>query len=598
MKVGLSERSGETEKISENNVITALLDGLIDALSPVESQSSSIVNRIVRLRDRVQDNRFQLAVLGQFKRGKSTLLNALLGEEILPTSVLPLTSIPTYISWGKQRGARVYFQDEQPPEHMETADQNSIKDFLSLYVTEKENPENRRGVSHVEVTHPAPILARGVALIDTPGIGSTFRHNTSTTLAFLPQCDAALFVTSPDPPITEAEVEFLESVQAHAARLFIVLNKVDHIDPSDRPKAIRFLADVLKEKFDGAVPPPIFPVSAQHGLRAQMDEDRAGWEESGMAALERHLTEFLIRDKERTLMIATAGKAVALADEAILQLDLSIRSLSLPISALEEKIRSFQQTIEDVKRERQIADDLLKGERLRLLDFLEAQAEELRREGKRYFSDILDNALKNTTDENSLREQVSTTIPEFFASRCDALAKRFATRVSDALAPHRERAEALLERLRRSAAELFEIPYEPAQQLSEFKLVQRPYWVTQTYSTSFIPNPARLVERFVPTRVRLERIRRRILDEIETLVLHNVENLRVTTRESLERTLREFKSKLNARFDETLAATQGAIAAAKQKREEAEDVADEIAQLEKIKGQVLAVKARLNKVKQ
>ncbi len=597
MKVGLSERSGEIGKISGNDGITPLLDEFIDVLSPVVNQNSSTVDRIVQLRDRVQNDRFQLAVLGQFKRGKSTLLNALLGEEILPTSILPLTSIPTYISWGKQRGAKVYFQDGQPTEHIEASDQNAIKEFLAIYVTEKENPENRRGVSYVEVTHPASILARGVVLIDTPGIGSTFRHNTSTTLSFLPQCDAALFVTSPDPPITEAEVEFLESVRAHAARLFIVLNKIDHIDPSDRQEATRFLAEVLQKKFDETASPPIFPISAQRGLRARLNNDRTGWKESGMSALEHHLTEFLIRDKERTLMIAAAGKAAALADEAALQLDLTVRSLSLPISTLEEKINSFQRTIDAVKRERQLADDLLRGERLRLLDFLEAQAEELRCEGKKYLGDILDNALKSTTDENSLREQVSTAIPQFFASRCDALAKRFATRVSNALTPHRERAEELLERLRMSAAELFDVPYKPAQQLSEFKLIQRPYWVTQTYSTSFIPNPARLVDRFVPMRVRLERIRARLLDEIETLVLHNVENLRVTTRESLERTLREFRNNLNARFDETLAATQGAIAAAKQKREEVGDVTDEIARLEEAKNRILMVKAHLDKIK-
>ncbi len=595
MEVRLSERTEEAEKPSGKGRLPSLIDELVEALTPLGGGFSPIVERLARLRARVREDRFQLAVLGQFKRGKSTILNALLGEEILPTSVLPLTAIPTYISWGEDRRITVFFQNGQPPECLETDDQTAIRDFLAHYVTERENPENRREVSHVEVMHPAPILARGVVLIDTPGIGSTFRHNTSTTLSFLPQCDAALFVTSSDPPLTEAEAEFLESVQAHAARLFVVLNKIDHLSPTERREAVQFLADVLTEKLGAAAPPPIFPVSARHGLRAQLSGDRTGWEASGMSALERHLTDFLIRDKEQTLMIAAARKTTALIDEALLQLDISIRSLSLPISALEEKMASFQTTIADVKRERQIATDLLAGERLRLLDFLEAQAEELRRAGKEHLGGILNDALGETTDENALREKVAAAIPGFFASQCDALAKRFVTRVSEALRPHRERAEALLERLRRSAAELFEIPYQPVQDLGEFRLVQRPYWVTQTYSTSFIPNPARLVDRFVPARVRMERIRARLSDEIETLVLHNVENLRVTTRESLERTLREFKSRLDARFDDTIAATQGAIAAAKRKRAEAESVAGEIDRLRRIKERLIGVKARLSK---
>jgi len=596
MEVRLSERTEETGQAPGKGALPPLIDELVETLTPLEGGFSPIVDRLTRLRSRVLEERFQLAVLGQFKRGKSTLLNALLGEEILPTSFLPLTAIPTYISWGKRRTATVFFQDGQPPQCTETDDQIVLKEFLARYVTERENPENRRGVSHVEVTHPAPILARGVVLIDTPGIGSTFRHNTSTTLAFLPQCDAALFVTSPDPPLTEVEAEFLESVQTHAARLFVVLNKVDHLDPADRGEAVRFLADALAERLDGSASPQIFPISARRGLQAQLSGDRTGWEESGMSALERHLTDFLIHDKERTLTIAAAGKAAALVDEAVLQLDLSIRSLSLPISTLEEKIAAFQDTIADVEQERRIAADLLSGERLRLLDFLEAQAEELRRAGKEHLEGVLNEGLRETTDESILREKVGAAIPGFFASQCDALAKRFITRVSDALHPHRERAEALLERLRRSAAELFEIPYRPAQESEEFRLIQRPYWMTQTYSTSFIPNPARLVDRFVPARVRVERIRTRLSDEIETLVLHNVENLRVTTRESLERTLREFKSRLNARFDETLAATQGAIAAAKRKRSEAGSTVEEIARLKGIRERIFEVKERMAKV--
>ena len=82
----------------------------------------------------------------------------------------------------------MYFEDGRAPEECASEE---LRAFLARYVTEKENPENRRGVARVEVAHPASILARGVVLIDTPGIGSTFRHNTSTTLSFLPQCDAA-----------------------------------------------------------------------------------------------------------------------------------------------------------------------------------------------------------------------------------------------------------------------------------------------------------------------------------------------------------------------------------------------------------------------
>lgn len=578
-----------SERVQEK--LAVLIRSVAEEAAALGEGGRPIVRRLSQLERRLTKERFQLAVLGQFKRGKSTLLNALLGEEILPTSVLPLTAIPTYISWGEKRSATVHFEGSRVPERIETDDPTVLRGFLSRYVTEKENPENRREVDRVEVKHPAAILARGVVLIDTPGIGSTLRHNTTTTLSFLPQCDAALFVTASDPPITEVEAKFLESVQAHVARLFIVLNKIDHLDSTEQEEAVRFLEGELSDHLVRT--PKIIPVSARRGLNARITQDAVGWEESGMSVLERHLTDFLIHDKEQAFAHAAAQKGAGLADEAILQLDLSIRSLSLPFFSLEEKLAVFQKTIEDVKHERQIAADLLRGERRRLLEHLEEQAERLRREAKEYLIGVLDKGLKKTTNENTLRKEVASVIPGFFTSHCDALAKGFAERVAATLRPHQERAEVLTERLRRSAAELFDVPYQPASSSSEFKLAQRPYWVTRTYSTSFIPNPMRLVDRLVPMRVRTERIRARLAEEIETLVLHNVENLRVTTRESLERTLREFTSQLNARFDETLAATQGAIDAAVRKREEAGDVSTEIARLERIKARILRLKERL-----
>ena len=89
------------------------------------------------------------------------------------------------------------------------------------FVTENSNPKNLKGVLQVEITHPAAIL-RDVVLIDTPGIGSTYRHNTEATMNFLPQCDAALFVISADPPIMEVEVTFLKEIRSRAAQVFLV----------------------------------------------------------------------------------------------------------------------------------------------------------------------------------------------------------------------------------------------------------------------------------------------------------------------------------------------------------------------------------------
>lgn len=169
---------------------------VVDAAGP---SYISYREKLGALKQRLEEKRFHLAVLGQFKRGKSTLLNALLGDDVLPTSVIPLTSIPTFVEYGPELKAKVVMQSSEDGEVFAGESACQLAEFLSDYVTEERNPSNRRGVRDVEVEHPSPILRRGVVLIDTPGIGSTFRHTTEATLNFLPQCDAALFIVSLSP---------------------------------------------------------------------------------------------------------------------------------------------------------------------------------------------------------------------------------------------------------------------------------------------------------------------------------------------------------------------------------------------------------------
>src|SRR5581483_10495275 len=118
--------------------------------------------------DRLRTNELTVLVAGQFKRGKSTFINALLGEELLPTGALPLTSVATMIHYGESAKAIVGFRDGGSMQ-IAAAD-------IGRYVTEAENPENRLRVARVDVELPVELL-RGVRLVDTPGIASTFVHN-------------------------------------------------------------------------------------------------------------------------------------------------------------------------------------------------------------------------------------------------------------------------------------------------------------------------------------------------------------------------------------------------------------------------------------
>ena len=190
---------------------------------------------------------------------------------------------------------------------------------LLLYVSEAENPHNIKGVFQVEVAHPSPILDKGVVLIDTPGIGSTFQHNTEMTFKFLSQCDAALFLISADPPITGTEVTFLREVKKHVPKLFFVLNKVDYLDENELAEAIDFFKKVLQEQAGSGQTVQVFPVSAKQGLIARQTGNATLWEKSGLSEISDHLVNFLAHEKNRVLRDAIARKVLDLLADSQLQ---------------------------------------------------------------------------------------------------------------------------------------------------------------------------------------------------------------------------------------------------------------------------------------
>lgn len=139
------------------------------------------------------EDRFNLAVVGQFKRGKSTLMNAVIGRNLLPTGFLPLTSAITTLCYGSAERVLLRRQGWTWEQEVPLAQ-------LADFITEHGSPGNEKRLIEARVELPLPFLRRGLHFIDTPGIGSARHENTATTYAFLPQMDAVIFVTSVEVP--------------------------------------------------------------------------------------------------------------------------------------------------------------------------------------------------------------------------------------------------------------------------------------------------------------------------------------------------------------------------------------------------------------
>jgi GTPase Era involved in 16S rRNA processing len=532
--------------------------------------------RVAELQERLSAERFHLAVLGQFKRGKSTLLNALLGEPLLPTAVVPLTSIPTLLYAGKTRVVRVFFHGGRQAVFSDLP-REQASEVLARHVTEKGNPGNQLEVAHVEVEHPSSLLSAGVVLIDTPGIGSTLRHNTEATLNFLPQCDAALFVVSADPPMTEVERDFLKAVRDKVAKLCFVMNKIDYLSEDELADTLVFLEKILKE-LDFPKTPPIFKVSARQGIAARVREDPRGWRESGLEQLQTYLFDFLSREKLRTLQTAIAKKAVAIVADTTLHISLQRCSLQLSHQEVKQRIAIFDDKVKEIEQEKIKLGDLLAGDKKRTVELLENLAQTLRTDARRHLAGVATQALQE--DENPAmmeplaRDRIAEEIPIFFAAKLTAFSNAVNDALRKALLPYQERLDEMLSTLRSTAAELFEIPYRATISNGRLEELHRPYWVTQKWNTSMSPVPEGFLDRFLPTELRKHRLQKRLHEEVETLVTRNVENIRWATLRNLEDAFCRVSSALGEQLKETAEATRLAMSAARLRHKQDEETTE------------------------
>jgi len=283
---------------------------------------------------RVRDGLFYVACVGQFKRGKSSLINALLGDAILPAGVAPVTTVITVVRHGPDRSARVRFA---------AGDWQDIPlDDLALYVTEEQNPENAKAATAVEVFLPSELLATGMCLVDTPGIGSVFAGNTEATRAFVPHVDAALVVLGADPPISADELSLVEEISRQCRDLLFVMNKADKLADADRQEAADFTRRVLAERA-GKPQVPLFEVSAlerQNGPGPARD-----W-----PALVRAL-EALARQSGSELVQAAEERGLALlAGRLGHHLDEDLGALLRPLDESERRVESLRAFVAEAER--------------------------------------------------------------------------------------------------------------------------------------------------------------------------------------------------------------------------------------------------------
>ena len=302
---------------------------LADALSELSALGTERVReRLAALRDRLAEARLRVLVVGEAKRGKSTLLNALLDRDVLPSGVTPLTAVTTTVRYGEDERAEVRFLDGHEEKHPLAA--------LAELVTERGNPGNRRRIAGVTVYLAAPVLAGGVELVDTPGTGSVFEWDTQAAYEALPSMDTAVFVLTADPPVSATERDLLGRVAGLSVTTFIVLNKADHLDPAGLAEALEFTGRVLQ---DAGRSGRVYPMSA----RAALDGG-----DPGFAAFRAEFAAYLASRRHSDLRASAIAQARRIAGSLADEVALTRRAAEMRAGDAAVRVEQFTARLAEV----------------------------------------------------------------------------------------------------------------------------------------------------------------------------------------------------------------------------------------------------------
>jgi Dynamin family len=413
--------------------------------------------QLTALLDRLDAARLRVLVAGEAKRGKSTLINALLVRDVLPSGVTPLTAVTTTVRYGEDERAEVRFLDGHDEKYPLTA--------LGDLVTERGNPGNRRRIGGVTVYLAAAVLAGGAELVDTPGTGSVFEWDTQAAYEALESMDAAVFVLTADPPVSASERDLLAKVTGLSVTTFAVLNKADHLDGPGLAETLEFTRRVLAEAgYTGAV----YPMSARAAL---------GGSDVGFAAFDADFTAYLSARGRADLQASAIAQAGRIADGLLDQVAVTRRAAEMRVGDAAERVRRFGERLAEVTVHGRDAVAVVNAESGRLLFALNDAAEQdgprLAREVGRQLDAVLDGELRErTAAEIELRG--SERLREFAVVAADGWRQRRREAIEQGLAATDARLAADLRTelgvLRESATELLGLDLavpEPEGRLAE-----------------------------------------------------------------------------------------------------------------------------------
>ena len=268
--------------------------GLLQRIDGLQAQTyleNMELEQLDELRQLVQDERFSVVVIGEFSRGKSTFINALLGAALIPMDVLPETAVIHALHYGEEPALTVVRRDGS------TEKGKASSEYLQQFVVGNQDVD---AVSYIKIAYPADFLAGNVLLVDTPGVSDMDEQRAEITYGFLPQADVVIVLLDATAPLKKTEKDFINQrvLPQGIRRVIFVANKADHIDPEEVPDNY---AEILQKRLDKAfgesLEGELFLVSAKLALDSALQKNASLWEQSGMEVLTARLREIFAAER-------------------------------------------------------------------------------------------------------------------------------------------------------------------------------------------------------------------------------------------------------------------------------------------------------------
>ncbi len=281
---------------------------------------------------KLESERFHLVVLGEFNHGKSTFVNALLGQDVLPVGITPTTASINHVIYAPTTTARaVLLGGESRP-----LEPSQLKEWVTVAGGRADE------VAYVELGYPSDLLKNNVVLVDTPGVNDLNEQRAEVTYGYVPRADAVVFLLDAGQALKDSEREFLRSRVLESARdrLIFVLGKMDMLSPDERTAVLEYVKNGLAQ----ITPDPVvFALSARDWAKTK---DPA----SGMPELIEYFSRFLARDRAQVILDNAAADAARTASYLENNLGVRMHAYDMDIGELEQRIGAVRVQLDTSKR--------------------------------------------------------------------------------------------------------------------------------------------------------------------------------------------------------------------------------------------------------